>query len=436
MNMRVMVALTMLLWLLPECSRSQEGLVAGVARVDITPPLEMKASLGGYGERMSEPAEGVHDRIFAKALVLQEGEKRFALVAADILAFPPPFKPELLKKMENQGWTDAQVLLLPSHSHTSIDMTAINPQNTLGIPQIGLFQQGLYDFLLDQLGTAITKAGQEMTPMRAGTLSKPLEGWAANRREGESEKDEVLTVTRIEEANGNPLAALVNWSAHPTFMDAPDRMFSGGWPGHLQRTVEALVGKGVTVLYYNGAQGDQRPLARPDSGDSRWEKAERYGREIGIVVHDLWQRIEPTEIENFSYHLETFDLPKRAWHKDFMQTGGAEYGMRPEIMETLMERLVPIRTSSGFLRLGDLAIVGIPGEMAAGLGREVKRRVAESTGAKNTVIGGLANEWVSYILSPEQYNKGEYEASVSFYGPQLGPTVVEAAVRGASNPGS
>ena len=64
-------------------------LKAGVARVDLTPPLEMKATLGGYGARMSKPAVGVHDRVFAKALVLSDGPDRFALVTADVLAFPP-----------------------------------------------------------------------------------------------------------------------------------------------------------------------------------------------------------------------------------------------------------------------------------------------------------------------------------------------------------
>ena len=33
---------------------------SGVARIDITPPLEMKASLGGYGERMNQPATGTY----------------------------------------------------------------------------------------------------------------------------------------------------------------------------------------------------------------------------------------------------------------------------------------------------------------------------------------------------------------------------------------
>src|SRR5690349_11542410 len=51
-------------------------LMAGVARVDITPPLQMKASLGGYGDRMNKPATGIHDRVWAKALTLHQGPKR------------------------------------------------------------------------------------------------------------------------------------------------------------------------------------------------------------------------------------------------------------------------------------------------------------------------------------------------------------------------
>src|SRR2546427_376660 len=65
---------------------------AGVARVNLTPPLEMKAALGGYGERMSKPAVGVHDAVWAKALVLTQGGRKFALVTADVLGFPPRFK--------------------------------------------------------------------------------------------------------------------------------------------------------------------------------------------------------------------------------------------------------------------------------------------------------------------------------------------------------
>ena len=40
----------------------------------------------------------------------------------------------------------------------------------------------------------------------------------------------------------------------------------------------------VMAMYYNGAEGDQAPVGRPNAGYSRWERAERYGRDLGIVA--------------------------------------------------------------------------------------------------------------------------------------------------------
>lgn len=86
----------------------------------------------------------------------------------------------------------------------------------------------------------------------------------------------------------------------------------------------------------------------------------------------------------------------------------------------------------GSLRLGNLLIVGIPGEIAAQLGMSIKLQVRQIIGIQHVVIGGLANEWVSYILSAEEYKKGGYEASVSFYGETLGQVIVEGALEGVS----
>ena len=48
------------------------------------------------------------------------------------------------------------------------------------------------------------------------------------------------------------------------------------------------------------------------------------------------------------------------------------------------------------------------------------------------MIVGLANEWVSYNLTEEAYRSGRYEASVSFYGEKLGPTIVQGALAGVA----
>ena len=76
-------------------------------------------------------------------------------------------------------------------------------------------------------------------------------------------------------------------------------------------------------------------------------------------------------------------------------------------------------------------IVGVPGEMAAQLGLEIKAKVRQTTGAACVAIGGLADEWVGYVLPAEEYRKGRYEASMSFYGETLGSTLVEGVSKAA-----
>jgi neutral ceramidase len=406
-------------------------LKAGVARVDLSPPMELKAPLGGYGARMSKPAIGVHDRIFAKGIVISDGVKRFALVTADVLAFPPGFKSAMVESLADAGWKSDQIMLLPSHSHTSIDMSALNPKNTLGIPQIGFFHKELYDLTVTRLAQVITEASKDPVAVSVGTRTIQLHGWNRNRRQENAAYDADLTVTRIDKVTGQPLAVLVNWTAHPTLMGPYDMMFSGGWPGHLQRTIEALIGHGVTAMYYNGAQGDQSPIPRKDSGGN-WERAECYGRELGIIVCREWQKITPNPSPTFSYNAEEIKLPQCTWHPDFMKTGGSEYGLSEEIMKKVIALMAPQKTVSGSLRLGSLLIVGIPGEIAAQLGMSIKLQARQIIGVQHVVIGGLANEWVSYILSAEEYKKGGYEASVSFYGETLGQAIVEGAVKGVS----
>ena len=125
------------------CEKNKKSIYAGVAVVDITPPLELQPILGGYGDRMSKPAEGVHDRIFAKALVLKDQKKSFALITADMQSFPPYFKAQLVEALSEEGWDGNDIMLLPSHSHSSIEMMSIHIKNNLNIPQIGIFNLSL-----------------------------------------------------------------------------------------------------------------------------------------------------------------------------------------------------------------------------------------------------------------------------------------------------
>jgi hypothetical protein len=150
---------------------------------------------------------------------------------------------------------------------------------------------------------------------------------------------------------------------------------------------------------------------------------------MGILAWHAWDKIKPHEVKEFAYHTEKISLPKRQWHPDFMKTGGAEYGLDEAKMQGFVDQLNPAETWSTCIRVGDLEILGVPGELAAELGMEIKSKAHQFSGAKCPTIGGLADEWVSYILPAEEYRKGGYEASMSFYGETLGGTIVDGVIR-------
>ena len=422
--MKILMQLLLIFLLSFVVESNAKELRAGAAKTDITPPLKMKFALGGYGARMSKPAESIHDRIWAKAVVVADGTKKFAIVTSDVLAVPPNVKPQVVQKLADLGFGVENVMILPSHSHTSLDMTALNDKNTLNIPQIGIFQPELLRFYVAKLVQVIREANASLAPVKFGVSSITLDGMNRNRR-GDDAVDKELTVARLDRESGKPLAVLVNWTAHPTLMDEHDMFVSGGWPGVMQRELEAWIGNGIIALYFNGAEGDQAPV-RPQ-GASHNEQAEFYGRKVAIAAKDLYLKIVTKENVPLSFNYQKINLPQRVAHPDFAKTGGAEYGLDEQSMQVVLQVIAPETSASNAVRIGDLLIVGAPGELASRLGLDVKNRLKKE-GVAHPVIGGLANEWISYILSAEQYKKGGYESSVSFYGPQLGETIVTGMI--------
>ena len=402
------------------------NLTASVSAVDITPPIEMKYTLGGYGERMNMPAVAIHDRIWAKALALSKGNRKYAIITLDILGLPSNVKSDLIKRISGQGWNMENIMLLPSHSHGSLEMAALNSKNVLNSPQIGIFQPELLEFLLDKLEALVKEVDRNYQPVKIGTESRLIDGLNRNRRK-DPDVDKELIVTRIDLRSGKPLAVLVNWTAHPTFLGGKDMLVSGEWPGYLQRELQDLIGNGVTVMFYNGAEGDQSPIW--DKAIDGYEMIEIYGKKIAVKAFDLFNEIKTKNVKEFNYSYNTIKLPEHTAHPSFMKTGGDEYGLNENTVKIVMEMLGPKEVGIGAVRIGDLLISGVPGEMTAELGMKVKRSI-KGSGVKYIAIGGLANEWICYILSRDQYINGEgYESSMSFYGPDLGEIISNEIIK-------
>jgi len=83
------------------------------------------------------------------------------------------------------------------------------------------------------------------------------------------------------------------------------------------------------------------------------------------------------------------------------------------------------------LRVGGRMIVSIPGEMTAEMGRRVRSAVvdaARGSGVNSAVISGLANEYVDYFTTPQEYDAQHYEGGATVYGRASGVALKEVLV--------
>lgn len=401
-----------------------QSLEAGLAVRDITPdPQQYHVPLGGYGERMNAPATGIHDSTMAKALLLRQGDKKFALVSLDLLGIPRSLREEIIARTSEIGITSENLLLAASHTHASVEMAAMNRANVFGNPAIGIFDERLLLFTAEQIAEAILEADNRFEPVRVGAAAVELPGMNRNRRGGKLTDDE-MTILRIDRLDGTPLVVHVNYTAHPTYMTAKVMQLSAGWPGYLQRAVESFL-PGAVCMYSNGAQGDVAPQG--GQGSSPFERAETYGQRLASHAADLAKTIPTRPVTKFAFSTQALELPKRQVPPALAQSAGPEYGLDEKNIMHVVNAMAPESSYVCVLQLDDFVAVSIPGEMTSVLGLQIKRSLRD-LGAKRPVIIGLGNEWISYILDTDEYHAGGYEPGVSFYGDTLGPTVVQQAI--------
>ncbi|HEX73172.1 MAG TPA: hypothetical protein ENN65_07640, partial [Candidatus Hydrogenedentes bacterium] len=313
-------------------------LQAGVARVSITPTEEnIPTQLGGYGARQGNPAEGVLDTLYGKILVMQRGDEKAAVITLDVCSVPINLVEETLAAGA-PGLTLENTLVCASHSHTGLEGFALDRRNIADNPNIGVFSEDMLNFVVKRLAAGVREANEHLHPVKAASGIARLSGMNRNRR-GADCVDDQMTVLRLDKTDGAPLAILVNFTAHGTFVDETDMLLSGEWAGEMQRVVEALMGDDTLCLYANGAEGDVAPAGR--HGGSHYEQAFNYGRKVGIEAWKLARGLRPTEVTDFSVRSTWASLPERRGAPDFIKIAGDEYNVTQEQLELLLTVMFP-----------------------------------------------------------------------------------------------
>jgi hypothetical protein len=225
---------------------------AGFAQVDVTPP---KATpMWGYGDRHALLSRGTRDPLYAKALVLETDSGRLVLVGLDLGRSPgsPDFD-RILDAVQKKVGDDTFIMMSGSHTHHGPVLELKDePGKGKGVFDDAVkYRKSLEKKLID----VIVEAAKETEDAQIGWSSKHVDMNRNRHTKLEPKpKDTELSVVRVDDTAGNPIAVMVNFTAHPTMLDAADLRFSAEYPGVMMNEVEAAMN--THCFFMQGAAGD------------------------------------------------------------------------------------------------------------------------------------------------------------------------------------
>ena len=415
---------------------AQAQLRAGAAKVSITPDvMAMSVPLGGYAARRGAPATGVHDPVYARALMLQNGTVKVAVVSLDLCFLPTNVKDEVMKRVVAggvNGMDSAHLFLSATHTHSAPDPLAMHSGNTfLNLKGWTPFNPKLLDFTSGKIAEAVIAADKNLTPAKIGSAVKNAVGLNRNRR-GDPTVDPALTVVEVQKSDGSALATIVNFAAHPTLYDDKMLQISADWPGVMAADVETAT-SGAPCLFLNGAEGDASPNGVDDAkGDA---KVTVYGHKISAVVNALLStvKMDSPDAANLATWTTEVSLPPRKANAMFYLAAG-QLGATIAQAKEFVTGLMPATTQFTFVRIGGLLLIGFPCEPSGDIGMAAKA-AARKAGFTTPCVVALTNGWLAYCLTPTQYKAGKYEAVMSFYGDGFGPALLTALDTGLAQGG-
>lgn len=256
---------------------------AGAARLDITPREGSALPMSGYAGR-KEGFQEIHDRLYARAIVVRAADVEVALVVADLIGF------------SNRLW-ERFAGRIAADSGIRLDHIVLAGTHTHGGPALGNYpgepqspeQSAYLDELEGKLAASVVEAKRNLRPARIGSgtgkasvninrRAKMAAGdwWLGLNPDGPSDK--TVAVVKFETHDGTPFAFLVNYAVHPTVLGPRNMAISADLPGAASRFIEEHFGDRVVALFTAGASGDQDPIYRVGTD---FEQVGALGRILG-----------------------------------------------------------------------------------------------------------------------------------------------------------
>ncbi len=429
-------------------AQDNRQLKAGAVAANITPPLG-SSIIGGF---RPIPATHVHDDLFARCIVLDDGSTRIAIVVADILGIPREIA-DLAKEQISKHTEIPPSHVLISATHTHSAATPRGPQAVFWPDKVSEYGR----FLAQRISDGVRRALNQLEPAKigwgvaeepnevfnrrwhagdAGILANPFGGVDRVRMNPPRNHssldapagptDPEICFLSIQATNGRPIALLANYSLHyvggvNTGDISAD--YFGYFSQYLKQKIEAAeVEPEFIGILSNGTSGDINNINfQPKPGGKRYgryEKMQEVALNVATKVHQAYADVKYEDWVQLGALQKDIELklrqPSEAMRNHFDQALKLPEG---KFLSHPMEKIYAsriaklkggpesIKASLQVIRIGDTGISAIPFETFVEIGLHLK---AESPFKKSFTIE-LANGWYGYLPTPEQHRFGGYE---------------------------
>lgn len=387
---------------------SKATLLVGAAAATINP--EDGVFLAGYEH--GRASTGVHDGLYAKAVVFDDGKTAVALVVLDAVSLQYPtvqhIREAASKTVQGLDLPPERIIVQATHTHCAPD--------TIGIYGPDATTNGVnpayMEHLVQTAAAQVARAAAGRRPAALRHAETVCAGWAVNDSESEALDNSVVILQCLDET-GNNIATLTNFACHPTVLDGRTTLVSADWVGAFYKAMgEALPGE---HLFLQGAIG---AWIQPKTPERSFALAEQYGNDLAEKT--LAALAHTTPITEYAI---------RATHKPFtmpLENDGfrllREAGL---LIRDMNDTGIPTEVS--WFAVGPAQFATHPGETAPLFASQTRELM--KTGPK--FVLGLGLDHLGYICPPSFFKNpqgipfAEYQISMS-PGEAAGPSMMAA----------
>ena len=386
--------------------------LAGAAKVVITPPSSDQgvpqyldgAPVYMAGFDSGRAATGVHDDLFARAAVIDIGGTRIALVTLDLVGYMVEEVQDVRRLLPERLGVD-RLIVASTHNHEGPDTMGLWGWNDDLWPFI---HPGVNDLYLLTLKRKIVEAVElavvdlRWAGLRAATAFTDELELIRDTREPEI-IDEKLAVLQAVElgGEGEVITTLINWSSHAEVLGDENTLLTADYPGYVcSRTEEQW---GGTALFIAGAVGG---LMTPKVSENTFSAARRLGHDVAnlaigaignVTTLEMQNRLDIRSNEDVDLFLMNpmLRLLNELWRRSFRTLHNCgPFGWFCRDLKTEVN-LISIE--------GLMQLITVPGEIVPELSYDLLRELD----APNTMIVGLGNDEIGYILPVYKYRCNE-----------------------------